>query len=178
VIPWLLECFHRGKAPTYFPYFSFIRSQAAGSQEMTPIFRCGACRGLMTVGSDGTLYPCHRFVGMSHFALGNVTDGLNCERIRDFWRSYCAAIQNEHCSKCWALGICARPCPWSLAKFDGTFAWQRRAQHTCDYEFFTRAAWMLAHLQEHMPEWYRDMTAGCGARREQTTTISSAVQET
>ena len=34
------------------------------------------------------------------------------------WR---AAVR-EKCSGCWALGVCGGPCPWEVARADGTFA--------------------------------------------------------
>lgn len=36
---------------------------------------CGAGRTMFAVDIDGTLYPCHRFVGERKFALGNIWTG-------------------------------------------------------------------------------------------------------
>lgn len=35
---------------------------------------------------DGTLYPCHRFVGMKKWIIGTIWDGPDVERCKSFFR--------------------------------------------------------------------------------------------
>lgn len=129
--PWVFEEMHRGRRPAWFPF-----SRILAEEEPTPdtvkslgMFRCGACRGTMTVGADGTLYPCHRFVGMRNFVIGHISTGPDADACRSFWRRYDEAVDNE-CSQCWARRRCKRPCPWEVALPDGTF--RPPAQRSCE----------------------------------------------
>lgn len=121
LIPWMLEKLKRGETPKYFPYASFIKNQEEGkvSSKVSP-FKCGACRGTMTVGADGTLYPCHRFVGMRAWQLGSMETGPNYDKCKDFWRKYRNATKVK-CEKCWMWTQCKGPCPWEIASGDGSF---------------------------------------------------------
>lgn len=121
VIPWVLETLAQGKKPKYFPYAKFISDQESGQcpTSCSP-FRCGACRGTTTVSADGTLYPCHRFVGMQAWQIGSIFTGPNLTKCKDFWRKYHASVA-PHCEKCEMWLQCHGPCPWEIAKADGSF---------------------------------------------------------
>lgn len=121
LIPWMLERLARGEKPKYFPFASFIAEQEKeGTTTSVSPFRCGACRGTTTVGADGALYPCHRFVGMQAWRIGHIADGPDLEKCKQFWRDYRATIARD-CESCWAWGQCRGPCPWDIAKADGSF---------------------------------------------------------
>lgn len=122
LIPWLLDKLARGDKPKYFPFASFIAEQDkdAPATAISP-FRCGACRGTTTVGADGALYPCHRFMGMTAWQIGHIAEGPDLDKCKQFWRDYRAAIACD-CETCWAWGQCRGPCPWDVARADGTFS--------------------------------------------------------
>ena len=121
IIPWILEKLNKDEVPIYFPYSHFIDEQEKGtcSTDASP-FKCGACRGTTTVGGDGTLYPCHRFVGMQEWRIGNIVDGPDYEKCKQFWRDYRKSIADS-CESCWMWIKCKGPCPWEIAQADGTF---------------------------------------------------------
>lgn len=121
LIPWMLDMLTKGKIPKYFPYANFINEQEKGAHapKVSP-FKCGACRGTTTVGADGTLYPCHRFVGMKAWRIGNILNGPDYERCKQFWRDYRASIAHG-CESCWMWAQCKGPCPWEIAGADGSF---------------------------------------------------------
>lgn len=126
VIPWMLDELKAGRTPKYFP-FSGVLEEKLEAEPISP-FRCGACRGTMTVGADGTLYPCHRFVGMKKWIIGTIWDGPDVERCKSFWREY-HAMSRKHCFSCWAYQFCKGPCPWEVAHADGSFIINER---NCD----------------------------------------------
>lgn len=126
VIPWMLDELKAGRTPKYFP-FSGVLEEKLEAEPISP-FRCGACRGTMTVGADGTLYPCHRFVGMKKWIIGTIWDGPDVERCKSFWREY-HAMSRKHCFSCWAYQFCKGPCPWEVARADGSFIINER---NCD----------------------------------------------
>jgi uncharacterized protein len=115
LIPWMLEKLAAGETPKYLPY----RTDFYAEPQVSPL-RCGACRGTTTVGADGALYPCHRFVGMSNWQIGTVADGPDHETCMQFWRGYQRAISRS-CRSCWAWAQCKGPCPWEVAGADGGF---------------------------------------------------------
>ncbi len=156
IIPWLFDQFKQGRIHRYFPYASAITYQSARPRTTPKEFHCGACRGTSTVAADGTLYPCHRFVGMSGFITGHIDSGPDLDRIKRFWRDYDAVVGNT-CNRCWAQLQCWRPCPWALARADGGF--NKPDASDCDKirRYFERATYVHHHLQMDYPELYRKM---------------------
>lgn len=126
VVPWMLSELKAGRRPKYFP-FSGVVDKDEKYDPSTPIsaFRCGACRGTTTVGADGTMYPCHRFVGMKNWIVGSVENGPDIEKCKKFWRKYRELVK-ENCFDCWAYPLCHGPCPWEVARADGTFSLDER----------------------------------------------------
>ena len=136
LIPWMLEKLQKGETPKYFPYGPFIKNHEEGkiSTKVSP-FKCGACRGTMTVGADGTLYPCHRFVGMQAWQLGNIEMGPDYKKCKDFWRKY--RNSTKRCSHCWMWSICKGVCPWEISSESMNF----QEPHNCAYvESFINSA--------------------------------------
>ena len=132
VIPWMLAERAAGRMPIYDPFDEIGAFQGEKTHpEKVPGLRCGACRGAMAVGPDGTLYPCHRFVGMEKWALGRLVEGPDRTRCEAFWRGYRAAMKGA-CGACWAYRVCGGPCPWEIACADGTFKMTKRlCEDTC-----------------------------------------------
>lgn len=145
LIPWILEKLAAGEVPKYFPYAHFIKEQEKGacSPNVSP-FKCGACRGTTTVGADGTLYPCHRFVGMRAWRIGSISEGPDYERCKQFWRDYRSTIA-DGCESCWMWAQCKGPCPWEIARADGSF----RQPRYCDQmrEYSGHAAYVYIRKQ-------------------------------
>ena len=132
VIPWMLAERAAGRTPIYDPFEEIGQFQGEEAHpEKVPGLRCGACHGAMAVGPDGTLYPCHRFVGMEKWALGRLADGPDRGKCEAFWRDYRAAMKGT-CGSCWAYRVCGGPCPWEIARSDGTFRMtSRMCEDTC-----------------------------------------------
>jgi radical SAM protein with 4Fe4S-binding SPASM domain len=82
---------------------------------------CGVCRNMKAVTPEGDAYPCHRYVGMDEFKLGNV---LGAERPdRENERRYYEKIYkvfDSACAPCWLRHLCGGQCPWYLSRADGT----------------------------------------------------------
>ena len=122
VIPWMVAERAAGRTPIYDPFEEIGEFQGKESHpDKVPTLRCGACHGAMAVAPDGTLYPCHRFVGMEKWAVGRLAEGPDKNRCKAFWRDYRAATRGA-CAECWAYRVCGGPCPWEIARADGTFA--------------------------------------------------------
>lgn len=153
VIPWMLSERKAGRRPIYDPFTDLEEFQAeAEHPAKRSAARCGACHGTMTVGADGTLYPCHRFVGMEKWRIGRL-GAPDAERIRRFWFDWRKCMK-EKCSQCWAYRFCGGPCPWEVAKADGTFAMDDR-----------RCEALRSWIEQGV--WYLDQTGLPGPSGEQ-----------
>ena len=141
IIPWMLAETAAGRKPKYDPFEDLEADLERPEPPAPSPFRCGACHGTTTVGADGVLYPCHRFVGLKAWAVGDIDRGPDLERCRQFWRDYRACIK-ETCSRCWAYRLCGGPCPWSIARKDGSFALNERACEATR-RWIMQGAWYL-----------------------------------
>lgn len=83
------------------------------------ILACGVCRGMLTVGADGLIYPCQRFAGMKNFIVGDVDHWIDARKIHEIYQSSSKA--REVCSRCWAVPLCAGGCMHDWANEDGSF---------------------------------------------------------
>lgn len=160
VLPWIFEKLDIGIIPSYFPYGELIAEQANSPSAPPGLFRCGACRGTSTVGADGRIYPCHRFVGMSKFVLGRVDQGgPDIEKAKAFWREYDRAVRDT-CDACWARFICNRPCPWDVAQIQGGFRPPDGARCRQMQRFVERTAWVHNRIRKDYPVLYQQLL-GC-----------------
>jgi uncharacterized protein len=154
LIPWMLSELEEGRIPTWFPYGYALTQQADISvRKPLSMFRCGACRGTTTVGADGRLYPCHRFLGMKEWVMGRIDDGPDIEYAKQFWRMYEDSVDPK-CSKCWARRACNRPCPWQIAQGEGGF--DTYDENFCDSirNKVEQGFHMRWYVQENHPEMY------------------------
>lgn len=151
VLPWILEEFEQGRVPKYFPYATTLSLWSNADSPGSPsVLKCGACLGTLTVGADGTFFPCHRYVGMSAFAIGSLRAGVDLDKAKDYWRAYNRTIEGE-CSRCWARLVCGRSCPWEVSTSAGGFA--EPDPHRCEFHrrFLERAAYVHYRLQKDFP---------------------------
>ena len=134
ILPWMLTEKAAGREPIYNPFDEIADFQGEKDHpEKVRGLRCGACHGSMAVAPDGTLYPCHRFVGMEAWAIGSLENGPDRERCAQFWRRHRECMK-EKCGSCWAYKVCGGPCPWEIARSDGTFAFSEfLCKETCNW---------------------------------------------
>lgn len=69
---------------------------------------CGAGASYLAVAPDGSLYPCHQFVGDSRFRAGDVESGIVPEKLLPFQKL--AVTENEECNACFARFFCGGGC--------------------------------------------------------------------
>jgi len=78
---------------------------------------CGVTRGVTTIDAEGKLYPCHRYVGMDKFVIGDIWEGVSRERQATYLREFFAV--RSACQGCWARNVCEVHCPWYLSTAEG-----------------------------------------------------------
>jgi len=75
---------------------------------------CGAGKNYVSLGADGRYFTCHRTVGQSSFALGDVRGGLDEGARRRFLQER-AVDRQEPCRTCWARYLCGGGCHAEVA---------------------------------------------------------------
>lgn len=78
---------------------------------------CSAGNGGIAVGTDGNVYPCHRFMGMPEYIIGNIEEGID-ELKRGHYRKS-TIYTKEGCKDCWARYLCSGGCAHTSAVHGG-----------------------------------------------------------
>jgi uncharacterized protein len=146
----LLDQLERGERVRFNPWASVVRTLHDKHQRR---MRCGVGRGCTTVGIDGRLYPCHRYVGMDEYVLGHVTTGIDREAYVDYLCGYFGT--KRKCETCWAINLCGGYCPWYVSSSDGSFQapedwWCEDVRH-----WFEMGIWMYDTLRNTYPEYFQ-----------------------
>lgn len=93
----------------YFNFFHFMVDTDEGPCAIKRVKGCGCGNEYVAVAANGDIYPCHRFVGVEGFKMGNVRDGKIDE---DLKRKFTAAniFTKSDCKNCWAKFFCSGGC--------------------------------------------------------------------
>lgn len=79
---------------------------------------CGAGCEYVAVTPEGDVYPCHQFVGMPEFLMGNLMDGSFDKRRADQFAEV-SVYTRKKCSECWARFYCSGGCSAANFQFNG-----------------------------------------------------------
>jgi len=101
-----------GEAPVAFEYPFYILYYFVSRGHA--LYHCNAGTNLLAVTAEGDVYPCHRFVGIQDFNMGNVADAnlKDSERYQTIRNQFLnATVDNrEGCRDCWARYLCGGSC--------------------------------------------------------------------
>lgn len=100
----------RRNAGLPFHFYHFDMDLEKGPCVYKRLSGCGAGRDYLAVASDGTLYPCHQFVGTDVFCLGKLGNGFLELNNEVGEQVACSAAQRDECSHCWARYLCGGGC--------------------------------------------------------------------
>ena len=118
------EMLKREKEGRGFNFFHFMIDLSGGPCVYKRLSGCGAGGEYLAVTPWGDLYPCHQFVGMEDFCLGNVDEGLKKKEISRLFRSVNVYSRPE-CSQCFARFFCSGGCMangyHATGRIDGTY---------------------------------------------------------
>ncbi len=111
---------------------------------------CSAGNNSIAIGTDGNIYPCHRFMGMPQYIIGSIDDGID-EESRGKYRE-ATIYKKEGCKDCWARYICCGGCSHTSASHGGIF---NAPKCYCDiyrglYEIALYAYWQLKKWDENI----------------------------
>ncbi|MDP4094697.1 MAG: thioether cross-link-forming SCIFF peptide maturase [Bacillota bacterium] len=113
------EYVKREKDGKGFNFFHFMIDLGQGPCVSKRLGGCGSGHEYVAVTPEGDIYPCHQFVGMKEFKMGNVNETeVNRSIQKNF--SSCNVYSKEECSECWAKFYCSGGCAANAFQFNGT----------------------------------------------------------
>ncbi|MGN0636821.1 MAG: thioether cross-link-forming SCIFF peptide maturase [Huintestinicola sp.] len=97
------------KKGKHFNFFHFMLDLDQGPCAIKRLRGCGSGNEYVAITSDGDIYPCHQFVGIPEYLMGNIHSGeFNTEIKKDFAAAH--IYNKEDCRKCWAKFYCSGGC--------------------------------------------------------------------
>lgn len=97
------------KNPGKFNFFHFKIDLNQGPCAIKRLRGCGCGNEYVAVTPDGDIFPCHQFVGMEQWKMGNIFDGNVDKSIKDYFAKT-HIYSKKGCSDCWARFYCSGGC--------------------------------------------------------------------
>lgn len=92
-----------------FNFFHFMIDLDQGPCAIKRLRGCGCGNEYVAVTPDGDIFPCHQFVGIDEFKMGNLYDGtFNQDMKSDFAAAH--VYTKPECRECWAKFYCSGGC--------------------------------------------------------------------
>lgn len=113
------EFVKREKEGRGFKFFHFMLDLSQGPCVAKRLSGCGSGTEYLAVTPWGDLYPCHQFVGMEDFLLGNVDEGVTNTGVRDEFK-LCNVYAKDKCKDCFARFYCSGGCAANSYNFHGS----------------------------------------------------------
>ena len=92
-----------------FNFFHFMLDLDQGPCAIKRLRGCGCGNDYVAITPDGDIFPCHQFVGIDEYKMGNIDEGtFNQEMKADFAQAH--VYSKPECRKCWAKFYCSGGC--------------------------------------------------------------------
>ena len=102
----LLENEKKGKK---FNFFHFMLDLDQGPCAIKRLRGCGCGNDYVAITPDGDIFPCHQFVGIDEYKMGNIDEGTFDQEMKaDFARAH--VYSKPECRECWAKFYCSGGC--------------------------------------------------------------------
>lgn len=112
------EMVKRNREGNGFNFFHFMIDLSGGPCIYKRLSGCGSGTEYLAVTPWGDLYPCHQFVGLDDFKLGNVDEGIiNTDIVDEF--KLCNVYAKPKCRDCFARFYCSGGCAANSYNFHG-----------------------------------------------------------
>ncbi|MCD7727944.1 MAG: thioether cross-link-forming SCIFF peptide maturase [Ruminococcus sp.] len=99
-------------------FFHFMLDLDQGPCAIKRLRGCGSGNEYVAITPDGDIYPCHQFVGIPEFKMGNLEDGtFDMEMKKRFAATHVYA--KEDCKNCWAKFYCSGGCNANNFLYEG-----------------------------------------------------------
>ena len=102
----LLENEKKGKK---FNFFHFMLDLDQGPCAIKRLRGCGCGNDYVAITPDGDIFPCHQFVGIDEYKMGNIDEGTFDQEMKaDFAKAH--VYSKPDCRDCWAKFYCSGGC--------------------------------------------------------------------
>ncbi len=112
----IIERHKSGKPVTFFHYMLDLQGGPCVYKRLSG---CGSGTEYLAVTPTGELYPCHQFVGIDEFEMGNVFEGIKKPEIVDDFK-LCNVYAKDKCKDCFARFYCSGGCAANSYQFHGS----------------------------------------------------------
>lgn len=112
----IIERHKKGKPVTFFHYMLDLNGGPCVYKRLSG---CGSGTEYLAVTPTGELYPCHQFVGIEDFCMGNVFEGVKRTDIVDDFK-LCNVYAKDKCKDCFARFYCSGGCAANSYQFHGS----------------------------------------------------------
>ncbi len=99
-------------------FFHFMLDLDQGPCAIKRLRGCGCGNEYVAVTPDGDIYPCHQFVGMKEWKMGNLHDGTFDFKMKDYF-SQTTVYNKSDCKECWAKFYCSGGCNANNLQYAG-----------------------------------------------------------
>jgi len=101
-----------------FNFFHFMIDLDQGPCAIKRLRGCGCGNDYVAVTPDGDIFPCHQFVGIDEYKMGNIDEGtFNQEMKKDFAAAH--VYSKPDCRECWAKFYCSGGCNANNYQYEG-----------------------------------------------------------
>lgn len=90
-------------------FFHFMIDLEQGPCAIKRLRGCGCGNEYIAVTPEGDIYPCHQFVGMEEWKMGNLDSGILDNKMKEYFAA-ANLYKKEGCSDCWAKFYCSGGC--------------------------------------------------------------------
>jgi len=122
----------------------FMNQFAKINKKPTSPVPCGFLNSNITVGTDGSIYPCHALVGNQRYIIGHIKEGLNSRKMQDLLVTF-FNCRNRYCVGCPILNICLGGCFYENFDLDGTCEGPKAILCEFRKEVFKIALYLFSH---------------------------------
>ncbi len=106
------------RAGKHFNFFHFMIDLDAGPCAIKRLKGCGCGNEYVAITPDGDIYPCHQFVGIEEYKMGNLEEGTFNEDMKyEFSQSH--IYNKSKCRDCWAKFYCSGGCNANNYQYQG-----------------------------------------------------------
>ena len=113
------DIIERHKAGNPITFFHYMLDLNGGPCVYKRLSGCGSGTEYLAVTPQGALYPCHQFVGIDEFELGNVYEGIKKTDIVEEFK-LCNVYAKDKCKDCFARFYCSGGCAANSYQFHGS----------------------------------------------------------
>lgn len=101
-----------------FNFFHFMIDLDQGPCAIKRLRGCGCGNDYVAVDPHGNIFPCHQFVGIDEWKMGNLNDGTFNDDIKTYFAKT-HLYSKEGCRDCWAKFYCSGGCNANSFIYEG-----------------------------------------------------------